>query len=286
MAGAGCAVARRSDFTGAASPPPCFAGTPTRYRVSESRSPVYNTAVQIRAGTSGWSYPAWRGRFYPAGLPSERMLATYATQLDAVEVNATYYRMPRPAMLAGWRGQVPERFRFALKAPMRLPLLKGGADKAMAAFVRAAAALGDRLGPLLLRPPPGPPDPGWLRDFLALVPRGRQAIFEPREPGWVRDDVLAVLSDAGTVLCATDSEDGEGPLVPTATSGYLRLRRADYAASALARWAERIAAQPWGEAYVFFRHEDEARGPRLARAFLDAWGGGAAASLLRGTRGA
>jgi uncharacterized protein YecE (DUF72 family) len=234
--------------------------------------------MRLRAGTSGWSYAAWKGRFYPADLPAGRMLAWYATRFDAVEVNATYYRMPRPDRLAEWRGQVPEAFQFALKAPERMAQLRGAAAaRAMAAFERAAAALGPTLGPMLFRPPPGPPDVAWVRELLALVPRGRRAVLEPRDPAWLRDDVLGALVDGGAALCATDLEEGGSPLVPTAPFGYLRLRRADYDEAALHRWAERALAQPWTEAFVFFRHEDEARGPRLARAFLDVTGGAAAA---------
>ncbi len=230
--------------------------------------------MQLRAGTSGWSYTAWKGRFYPPDLSAHRMLAWYATAFDAVEVNATSYRMPRPAMLAEWRQQVPEGFRFAVKAPERMAQLRGApAARAMTAFDRAAASLGPTLGPMLFRPP-GPPDLAWLRDLLALVPRGRQAVLEPRAPGWLRDDVLAALSAAGVALCATDTDEAPAPpLVATAPFGYLRLRRADYDAAALRGWVEQLAAQPWGEAYVFFRHEDEARGPRLARALREAWAG-------------
>lgn len=227
--------------------------------------------MQVRAGTSGWSYAAWKGRFYPADLPAHRMLPAYAAVFDCVEVNATYYRMPRPATLADWREQVPEGFLFALKAPQRMATLKEGAVRAMAAFDRAAAELGPRLGPLLFRPPPGAPDLGWVRDFLALVPGGRRAVLELREPAWFREDVVTALSDGGVALCTADTDEWETPLVATAPFGYLRLRRADYDGAALRRWAARIADQPWSEAFVFFRHEDEARGPRLARAFLAAW---------------
>lgn len=235
--------------------------------------------MRVRAGTSGWSYAAWKGRFYPPGLPARQMLPWYASRFDAVEVNATSYRMPSPAMLSGWRSQVPEGFRFALKAPERMARLRdAGAERAMASFDRAAAALGLTLGPMLFRPPPGPPDLPWLRELLARVPPGRRAVLEPRGPGWVRDDVLAALAGAGVALCATDTDEGpEPPLVPTAPFGYLRLRRAGYDTAALRRWTERIAAQPWSEAFVFFRHEDAAHGPRLAEELLAAWGSGAPA---------
>src|SRR6266540_4713646 len=100
--------------------------------------------VRVLTGTSGFSYPAWKGAFYPVDLPSRRMLAHYATRLETVEVNATFYRMPKPETLATWRGDVPDGFVFALKAPQRVTHVKRLRDveDAMAAFYRASAELG------------------------------------------------------------------------------------------------------------------------------------------------
>lgn len=223
--------------------------------------------MRIRAGTSGWSYAAWKGRFYPPGVSSRSMLPAYAARLDCVEVNATFYRMPRPATLADWREQVPDGFRFAVKAPQRITHLSrlSGAEEPLAAFSHATAELGPKLGPVLFQLPPSMKvDLPRLRDFLALLPRGARAAFEFREPSWYGGGVLAALADAGAALCVADTDEGETPLAPTAGFGYLRLRRTDYDDAALARWAARVAAQPWSEAFVFFKHEDEARGPALA----------------------
>ncbi len=237
--------------------------------------------MRIRAGTSGWSYAAWKGRFYPPDLPARRMLPAYAARLEAVEVNATFYRMPRPATLADWGEQVPEGFRFALKAPQRITHVArlAGAEDAVGAFERAAAELGAKLGPMLFQLPPTlKPDLPRLRDFLALLPRGARVAFEFREPGWFQDRVLSMLAQAGAALCLADTEESETPLAATAGFGYLRLRRPDYDRAALARWLERISAQPWAEAYVFFKHEDEARGPELAQIFNAMWRGEGAAA--------
>ena len=237
--------------------------------------------MRIRAGTSGWSYAAWKGRFYPPDLPAHRMLPAYAERLDTVEVNATFYRMPRPATLADWREQVPDGFRFALKAPQRITHLARliGAEDAVRAFERAAAELGAKLGPLLFQLPPSvKQDLPRLRDFLALLPRGARVAFEFREPGWFHDSVLATLSQAGAALCLADTEGGQTPLVATAGFGYLRLRRPDYDRGALARWLDRISAQPWAETYVFFKHEDEARGPELAQILNELWSGAGTAA--------
>ncbi len=228
--------------------------------------------MRIVAGTSGWSYPAWRGRFYPADLPPAQFLSAYASRLPAVEVNATFHRMPRPALLASWRAQAPPGFTLALKAPQRVTHFQRLADAegSVAAFYGAAAELGSALGPVLFQLPPSfAKDLPRLRDFLALLPLGGRAAFEFRHPSWLSPDVLRVLADAGAALCAAETEDAVTPLVPTAPFGYLRLRRPDYDAAALTAWVERIRAQPWQEAFVFFKHEDEARGPRFALALTE-----------------
>jgi uncharacterized protein YecE (DUF72 family) len=246
----------------------------------------YACPVRVLTGTSGWSYPAWKGRFYPDDLPSSRMLAAYAQRLDTVEVNATFYRMPQPKTLAAWRAQARPGFVFALKAPQRVThrkRLEGVADDT-AFFLRAAAELGDALGPVLVQlPPTMRKDVPRLRAFLELLPRGGRAAFEFRHPSWHEDDVLAALADAGAALCVADTEETTTPLVATAAFGYLRLRRPDYDTGALAAWAERIQGQPWSDAFVFFKHEDEARGPEYALRMADQIGGPASGAEPRVT---
>jgi uncharacterized protein YecE (DUF72 family) len=234
----------------------------------------------VLTGTSGWSYPAWRGPFYPADLPPRRMLSAYASLLPTVEVNATAYRMPRGAMLAGWRAQVGAGFVFAVKAPQRIThvLRLRAAEEPLAWFYRATAELGDALGPVLFQLPPTlRKDLPLLSDFLAQLPRGGRSAFQLQHPSWRSDDVLAALAAAGAAVCAVDAEGEPPPLEATASFGYLRLRRPDYDDAALAAWAGRIAARPWAEAFVYLKHEDEARGPRLAlrlAALLDAGAAG------------
>jgi uncharacterized protein YecE (DUF72 family) len=237
--------------------------------------------VRILVGTSGFSYAAWKGSFYPSGLPATRMLSWYAARLPAVEVNNTFYRTPQARTLAGWRREVPPGFVFTLKAPQRITHLKrlADVDEPVALFLRAAAALGPALGPLLFQlPPQVKRDLGRLRDFLALLPPSVQAAFEFRDASWFDDGVAAELAGRGAALVVNESEDFDAPLLATGRFGYLRLRRPTYDAAALAGWAERIRAQPWDEAFVFFKHEDEARGPRFAldlAALVSATGSGA-----------
>jgi uncharacterized protein YecE (DUF72 family) len=226
--------------------------------------------MRVSAGTSGFSYAAWKGPFYPARLPASRMLSAYAARLPTVEINATFYRMPQAKTLAAWRAEVPPSFVFALKGSRRITHVKRLAEAAeeVAYFYRVAAELEGGLGPVLWQlPPTARKDVARLRDFLELLPRGGRAAFEFRHASWFTDDVLRTLSDAGAALCVADDEERSTPLVATAPFGYLRLRRPDYDEAGLARWADSVRAQPWAEAFVFFKHEEEARGPAYALRF-------------------
>jgi uncharacterized protein YecE (DUF72 family) len=223
--------------------------------------------VRVLTGTSGWSYPAWKGPFYPPHLPASRFLAHYASRLGSVEVNATFYRMPLGRTLALWRSQTPADFVFALKAARRITHERrlDGVGEEVARFFGAAAELGAALGPVLFQLPPSMKrDVPRLRALAELVPPGARAAFEFRHESWLAGDVLQTLADAGAALCVADTDDGTTPLEATAPFGYLRLRRTSYGADDLVRWAEHVRAQRWTEAFVFFKHEDAARGPEYA----------------------
>ncbi|HVR44552.1 MAG TPA: DUF72 domain-containing protein [Thermoanaerobaculia bacterium] len=229
----------------------------------------------LRVGTSGFSYKEWKGTFYPEDLPQAKMLAYYAERFATVEINNTFYRMPKEETLAGWRDQVPSKFRFVLKAPQRITHQKklAGADDEVARLFQVAGALGDRLGPVLFQLPPYlRADPERLRAFLGTIPAGHPVAFEFRHPSWGEEQAGAVLRKAEAALCIADTD--EAPVYelprPTAEWGYIRLRRADYPDQALSEWCARIAAQPWNEAWVFFKHEDEGKGPAYAARFVEA----------------
>ncbi len=227
--------------------------------------------MRVRTGTSGFSYPAWEGPFYPPGTKRSGMLSFYASRLGAVEMNNTFYRMPKADQLERWRDAVPRDFRFALKASRRIThhrRLRDAGD-AVEYLHRTSGALGERLGPTLFQLPPYlKRDEERLAAFLGELPGGMRSAFEFRHASWFEDSVFALLRDAGAALCIADSGgDYDAPLVATTGFGYLRLRRADYDARALEAWARRIRLQPWKEVYVFFKHEDEGAGPRLAAAF-------------------
>jgi uncharacterized protein YecE (DUF72 family) len=223
--------------------------------------------MQLRAGTSGFSYSEWKGAFYPADLKNAQMLSFYGSRLSCVEINNTFYRLPRVDVVAAWGEQVPSGFRFAVKASRRITheqRLKNAAES-VSYLIKVAAILGDKLGPILFQLPPNlKRDVALLREFLTVLPDTCRPAVEFRHESWFEDDVYAALQDRGAALCIGDVDDPakSSPLVATANWGYLRLRREDYSAQALASWAERIAAQPWQEAYAFFKHE--VKGPLLA----------------------
>jgi uncharacterized protein YecE (DUF72 family) len=225
--------------------------------------------MRVLTGTSGFSYKEWKGSFYPEDLPDNGMLRYYASRLPAVEINNTFYRMPRAALLGSWAEQVPDGFSFALKASQQITHRKRlkDAGEAVAYFFDVATTLGDRLGPVLFQLPPNlKKDVPRLRDFLALLPAASKSAFEFRHESWFEDGVFEALTSARAALCWAEDETLATPPESTAGWGYLRLRRPDYGEAELAAWAERIRAQPWGEAHVFFKHEDEGTGPRLAEA--------------------
>ena len=233
--------------------------------------------MRIAAGTSGFSYAAWKGPFYPEELKNGEMLRFYATRLPAVEINNTFYRMPKASVLAGWAEQVPEAFRFALKASRRITHFARLRDCAEETdyLVRTARTLGSRLGALLFQLPPNlKADLPRLEAFLELVPADVPAVFEFRHESWRDAAVHGALRARGRGLVHVDADDSEASaeVVCTSPLAYLRLRRESYADAHVAAWAARVAALPVEEALVFFKHEDAGAGPRLAEAFLTAAG--------------
>lgn len=228
--------------------------------------------MNFYVGTSGYSYPEWKGRFYPAKFQPKQMLGFYASHFRTVEINNTFYRPPTVQLLETWAAQVPADFRFVLKAPQEITHARrlAGTDELVSTLFATAGALQSRLGPVLFQLPPNfRKDVGLLRAFLAALPPGRAA-FEFRNQGWFCDPVFALLREYGAGMCVADAEDDlDVPFVATADWGYLRLRRADYADAALAGWADRLRSQTWRECSVFFKHEDAGAGPRMAARLLE-----------------
>lgn len=236
--------------------------------------------MQAWVGTSGWSYDEWKGPFYPEDMKSDGMLSFYADRLNAVEVNNTFYRLPKRSVLEGWAEQVGDGFRFVLKASKRIThqgKLGEASYEALAYLAENHGALGDRRGPILFQTPPWlKKDIGLLKAFLEQVPEGLRAAFEFRSTSWFEDPVYTTLSDAGAalVLAQTDTPEKDPPVVATTDWGYLRLRKEAYEPGEVEAWADQAREQGWSECFTFFKHEDEGAGPRLASSFLDLMGEG------------
>ncbi len=226
--------------------------------------------MRLRAGTSGFAYDEWRGSFYPADLPSSRRLEFYAGHFGAVEINNTFYRLPSERVLRQWSEQVPAGFTFVLKASQRITHHKRLKDAAepLAYLITTASVLGPALGPFLFQLPPNLKlDVPRLVDFLALIPPTVRAAFEFRHDSWHDEDTYDALRTHGAALCVADTAEATTPFVATTDWGYLRLRREQYTDAELAHWLELVSAAAWTEAFAFFKHEDEATGPALARRF-------------------
>ena len=228
--------------------------------------------MKFHVGTSGYSYKEWRGNFYPEKLPAKEMLSYYASRLPAVEINNTFYRLPQRSMLENWKEQVPANFRFSIKASQRITHFKRlkDVDDETKYLLDTASVLEDRLGVVLFQLPPNmKKDLPRLETFLNCLPDPTHAAFEFRHDSWLDDEIREVLRAKDCALVVSDTD--EKPLtqiVSTASWGYLRLRRTNYEEKDLVEWMKRVQNEKWSDAFVFFKHEDEGIGPKLAAQFL------------------
>jgi uncharacterized protein YecE (DUF72 family) len=226
--------------------------------------------MKLYCGTSGFSFKEWKGPFYPEKLPNDKMLAFYAERLPTVEINNTFYRMPRPALLEGWCAQVPDTFRFAIKAPRRISHIKQLADCEEEAgyFFETLEVLGERLGVVLFQlPPHARVGVEKLGAFLELVPGHVPVAFEFRHPSWQDETVYAALAAHGAAWVTADTDGSAPPGLPnTGVYTYLRLRAETYTDDVLRAWKASCAA--FDTAFVFFKHEDAAAGPAYAERML------------------
>ena len=231
--------------------------------------------MQLHVGTSGYSYKEWKGSFYPEDLAAKQMLTWYGERLNGVEINNTFYRLPKASVLESWASQVPETFRFSIKASRRIThftRLKAEAAEPLEYLLTTLETLGERLGVVLFQMPPNlKKDAERLAAFLEMLPPGTPAAFEFRHDSWKDDEVADLVRARGMALVCADTEepDEDEPIVSTADWGYLRLRRPGYEREDLERWAARVRETGWKRAFVFFKHEDEGAGPRLAAEFRE-----------------
>jgi uncharacterized protein YecE (DUF72 family) len=223
--------------------------------------------MHVRVGTSGYQYAFWRGHFYSEGCKQADMLAEFGARLPTVEINNTFYRMPKREVVARWASQVPDDFRFAIKATRRITHIKRLKDVAedTGHLFDVVQALEGKLACVLFQLPPNlKKNMERLDPFLAALPGGARAAMEFRHESWFDEEVYARLRAREVALCISDEGEGERatPFVATAGFGYLRLRREVYSEEELDQVAAQVKAQAWGDAYAYFKHEQDA--PELA----------------------
>jgi len=232
--------------------------------------------VRLRAGTSGYAFKEWKGSFYPDDLKDDAMLGFYASNFPTVEINNTFYRLPKEHVLVEWAARVPASFTFSIKASQRIThhaRLKAECAGPLEFLLKTTAALGSQLGPILFQLPPNlKKDIDRLRAFLAMLPSDRKFTVEFRHATWFDDDVLDALRARDIALCVSEQPEFASPVIATASWGYARLHRLDYDEAGLVAWSARIAAQPWSEAYVYFKHDEGAgSGPPAVGLFTRAF---------------
>lgn len=223
----------------------------------------------VYAGTSGFSYPGWKGEFYPATLSGARMLAFYAERLNGVELNGSFYRTPPETTLLKWAAQTPAGFLFCMKANRGLTYSAEGFDRVGLARVlgERLAPLGERLGPILLQFPPTRQLNLRLLDSL-LGALGRPAAVEFRHESWFCDQTFRMIRAHKGALVVTDEEKWpRAPLLDLGPVAYFRLRRG-YTTSAIRPWIAEVrsAAASHDEVHVYFKHDPDA--PGLAQRLL------------------
>jgi uncharacterized protein YecE (DUF72 family) len=229
-----------------------------------------------RIGTSGWHYNHWQKRFYPGGLPKNKWLLHYAQTFDSVEINNTFYQLPKPATIERWYTQASEDFRYAVKANRyitHIKKLRNPVDE-IQRFLTSVEVLKEKLGPILFQLPPGlHQDIGLLGDFLKLLPGQNQKVFEFRHKSWYEEGTFELLKEFNTAFCIHDMPGAQTPKVLTADFVYIRFHgqterySSSYSDRALREWAEWIQdnAGKIKAVYAYFNNDAEANAVKNAK---------------------
>jgi uncharacterized protein YecE (DUF72 family) len=227
--------------------------------------------MNIYVGTSGFAHKEWVGKFYPEKISPKEMLRFYAERLNTVEINNTFYHMPKESVLTSWAEQVPSDFVFTLKAPQVITHIKQlrNVFEQTEYLFRSISVMDRKRGPILFQfPKTFHFDRPALEGFLPLIPITVSCAFDFRSPTWLEGGTLDLLREKGCSWCIEDTDENPiEKIISTAPWGYLRLRRSDYTDEDLSQWAERILLQKWERAFIYFKHEDEAKGVELAMHF-------------------
>ena len=226
-------------------------------------------------GTSGFSYKEWKPIFYPPDVPEKQFLQYYATQLNSVEIDYTFYRMPSAKTIATWRSATPQDFRFTLKASQQIThrqRLKVPSE-ALDYLLGVVPGLDSRLGMILYQLPPFfKCDAQRLEMFLSVLPRGIRSAFEFRHESWFVEEVYGLLKKYNIGLCIHDADEHTTPMELTADFTYIRLRRSEYTDQQRNEWQDRIRSWAQGgiEVFAYIKHEDNPNAPIIALEFAKA----------------
>ncbi len=185
--------------------------------------------AHIRIGCSGWVYKHWRGLLYPEGLPQTRWFARYAEEFDTVEINNSFYHLPKPATFEKWRDQAPPGFCYAVKANRYLTQAKKLKDceEPMERMMSAVEHLGDRLGPMLYQLPPSMKiNLERLEIFLKLLPEDVTSVFEFREKSWYVPETYELLDRFGAGFCVHDMAGSKTDRIAAGRAAYVRFTAA------------------------------------------------------------
>jgi uncharacterized protein YecE (DUF72 family) len=226
--------------------------------------------TDIRIGTSGYHYKHWIGRYYPEDMKPAGMLSWYLRDFDTVELNNTFYQLPKESQFDAWRDAVPADFLYAVKGSRFIThMIKlKDPDRGIVNFVPRAKRLGKKLGPILWQLPPG-----WnvnverLEEFLRSLPKGIRYAFELRNQSWMTDAVLDVLKKYDAAFCIYELAGYHSPIELTASWTYIRLHgptsfkyQGSYSDKQLEQWAKRM--DDWKRTlrgiYVYFDNDDSA----------------------------
>lgn len=233
--------------------------------------------MKVLAGTSGFAFKEWKGPFYPEKLKDAEMLGYYASQFPVVEINNTFYQLPKEKTLLDWAAKVPESFQFAIKASQRIThftRLKPESAEVVDYLLRTVGVLGERLGPILFQLPPNMKrDDERLASFLGRLPKDKRYAVEFRHESWFDEVTFQSLRDHDVAFVVSEQEDFATPVLATASWTYVRPHRLDYDTAGFATWAARLKELGREPNYVFFKHDhvpDGGAGPLAVQSFVAA----------------
>src|SRR5688572_24042479 len=200
--------------------------------------------MRVLAGTSGFAFKEWKGPFYPEDMKDAGMLSFYAGKFPTVEINNTFYQLPKEKTLLDWASKVPEQFSFAIKASQRIThftRLKPESAEVVDYLLKTVGVLGERLGPILFQLPPNMKrDDERLRTFLGRLPKDKRYAMEFRHVSWFDDVTFTALREHDVAFVVSEQEDFASPVLATASWTYMRPHRLDYGAEGFATWAGRL----------------------------------------------